>query len=558
MLAVAVLVTNATWVGSGAPPRVEPAAAQLPPPPVTEMSLRIGVARAGGGFTVTTLPLETYVARVLAGEAGRDSRPAALEALAVAVRTYTLANRGRHRADGFDMCDETHCQVMRVATAATERAAVATAGRVLLAGGAPASIYYSASCGGRTEIPSAVWPGADDPPYLPSRPDDGCGGAPLWSAELSAADLVRALRAGGYQGRLSDMRVASRNGSGRVARLRVDGLQPAEISGQDLRALVGRTLGWQFIKSTAFELDRRGDRYRFNGHGSGHGVGMCVIGSMRLADAGRSADEILRRYYPGLVIGTPNGPPGIPAVESTRLARAGTPARGAPPVPDAPIPRPSTPAAGPARVPPVAPPTLPTPAVPTAPATTAATPAKAPIVSDVLVSLPDGDEGERGFITDVAARARADLARALGLPAPRVTLRFHPTVDSYEQATREPWFTSGAVVNGEIHLLPPTILRERGVLERTLRHELVHVMTDAALTGRPLWVREGAAIYFAGTPTVPGAPDARPVEPRKAPCPDDAELLRPVSVGALTNAYARAESCFVRDLVKRKSWRDIK
>jgi SpoIID/LytB domain protein len=536
---------------------MEPAAVQLSPPPVTELSLRIGVARAGGGYTVTTLPLETYVARVLAGEAGRDSRPAALEALAVAVRTYTLANRGRHRADGFDMCDETHCQVMRVATGATERAAAATAGRVLLAGGAPASIYYSASCGGRTEIPSAVWPGADDPPYLPSRPDDGCGGAPVWSAELSATDLLRALRAGGYQGaQLSNMRVASRNASGRVSRLRFDGLQPAEISGQDLRTLVGRTLGWQFIKSTAFELDRRGDRYQFNGHGSGHGVGMCVIGSMRLADAGRSADEILHRYYPGLVIAAPNAP----AVDSARLARAGAPGRGAAGPIEAAPPRSAPPATtlpGPATPSTVAPPTA---ATPTAPTPTSATsmPRPAPIVADVLVSLPDGDEGERGFITEVAVRARADLARALGLPAPRVTLRFHPTVDSYEQATRQPWFTSGALVSGEIHLLPPTVLRERGVLERTLRHELVHVMTNAALAGRPMWVREGAAIYFAGTPTVPGAADTRPAESRRAPCPDDTELLRPVSVGALTNAYARAESCFVRDLAKRKSWRDIK
>ena len=571
VVAVAVLVANAAWVGSGAALPMEPAGAQLSPPPVAEPSLRIGVARAGGGYTVATLPLETYVARVLAGEAGRDSRPAALEALAVAVRTYTLANRGRHRADGFDMCDETHCQVMRVATAATQRAAAATAGRVLLTGGVPASIYYSASCGGRTEIPSAVWPGADDPPYLPSRPDDGCGGAPVWSAELSATDLWRALRAGGYQGaRLSNMRVASRNASGRVARLRFDGVQPAEISGQDLRALVGRTLGWQFIKSTAFELERKGDRYRFQGHGSGHGVGMCVIGSMRLADAGRSADEILRRYYPGLAIGAPDAPP----VDSSRLARGGTAGRGGSGALDAAPPRLTPPpaTARPVPAPSPTPPTVATPAAaaPTAPAApapaptpptpppAASPPRPTPLAADVVVSLPDGDEGERGFITDVAARARADLARALGLPAPRVTLRFHPTVDSYEQATREPWFTSGALVNGEIHLLPPTVLRERGVLERTLRHELVHVMTNAALAGRPLWVREGAAIYFAGTPAVPGAPEARLGESRRAPCPDDAELLRPVSVGALTNAYARAESCFVRDLAKRKSWRDIK
>ena len=124
------------------------------------------------------MPLETYVARVLAGEAARDSAPAALEALAVTIRTFALANRDRHRADGFDLCDETHCQVVRTATPATDRAASATAGQVLMRNGLVASVFYSASCGGRTEIPSDVWPGADDPPYLPTADDDACEGAP--------------------------------------------------------------------------------------------------------------------------------------------------------------------------------------------------------------------------------------------------------------------------------------------------------------------------------------------------------------------------------------------
>jgi SpoIID/LytB domain protein len=534
---LAFLVTHATWSGpevalASRPERgLSPALAigsQARVPAAADVQLRIGVARPGGGRTVTTVPLETYVARVVAGEAARDSQRAALEALAIAVRTYTLANRGRHRADGFDLCDETHCQVMRAATAATEHAAAATAGRVLMTGGAPASIYYSASCGGRTEIPSAVWPGADDPPYLPSRPDDGCGGAPVWSAELTAADLLRALRAAGFRGaQLHGMRIASRNSSGRVALLRLDGLTPATISGQDLRAAVGRTLGWQFIKSTAFALDRKGDRYRFDGHGSGHGVGLCVIGSTRLAVAGQTSDEILHRYYPGLAIGVPVTAPTAPA--PVTVVAAGSAPRTAPGR--------AAPAAGP-------------PLAARAPA--------APIVADVVVSLPDGDEGERSYITEVAMRARTDLARALAVPAPRLTLRFHPTVDSYEQTTKQPWFTSAAMVNGEIHLLPPAVLRERGVLERTVRHELVHVMTNDALAGRPQWVREGAALYFAGVPAIPGVVNTAPVERSRASCPDDAELLQPVSVGALTNAYARAQSCFVRDLAKQKSWRDIK
>ena len=52
------------------------------------------------------------------------------------------------------------------------------------------------------------------------------------------------------------------------ARLSIEGLAPPEITGQDLRVAVGRTLGWQQIKSTAFEITRVRDGYRIDGHGS--------------------------------------------------------------------------------------------------------------------------------------------------------------------------------------------------------------------------------------------------------------------------------------------------
>jgi SpoIID/LytB domain protein len=477
-----------------------------------QSSIRVGFARPGGGFTVETIPLETYVARVLAGEALRDSRPAALEALAITLRTFAEANLGRHRADGFDLCDQTHCQVVRAATPATERAAEATAGRVLLSAGVPASVYYSASCGGRTEIPSNVWPGAEDPAFMPSRVDDACGGAPAWSADVAASDLLRALHEAGFRGRrLDDLKIAGRNSSGRVARLSVRGLTPDVISGQDLRVAVGRTLGWQQIKSTAFDLRRSGDRYLFNGHGSGHGVGLCVIGSARLAEEGQSVEAILARYFPGLTIASLDA-------RTTAAPRAVTKAP-------------------------------------------AAVVRAVPVRTDLMVSLPEGDQGERESILQVAARARDALARTLGVAPPaQITLRFHATTDEYERATGEAWFTSAAVVNGELHLLPLAVLRERGVFERTIRHELVHLLTDAALAGRPAWVREGAAIYFAGERPIPGAvaqwPPFRP-QPR-ASCPSDAELLHPVSVGALSNAYARARACFAKQIEGGRSWRDVR
>ena len=464
------------------------------------VTLRVGFLRAGGGYATQTLPLETYVARVLAGEALRDSQPAALDALAITVRTFALANRGRHRADGFDLCDQTHCQVLRAATAATERAADATASRVLLRNGAPASIYFSASCGGHTEIPSAVWPGAEDPPYLPAREDDACQGAPVWSASLEAGDLLRAFRASGFRGDgLRDMRVMSRTASGRVAELRLEGLKPDEISGQDLRVAVGRTLGWQHIKSTAFTLRRDNDVYRFSGHGSGHGVGLCVIGSARLAERGQSPEAILAKYFPGLLI------------SSGRLSDV--------------------------------------------------RPMSIRSASEVTAMLPEGDEGERAVIVQQVAKARDEIATALGVQAPpRVTLRFHPTTDDYERATSQPWFTSGAIVDGTLHLLPLAVLRDRGVLDRTIRHELVHLMTNDALASRPAWVREGAAIYFAGERPIAGEPEQRPAsrpDPR-ASCPTDRELLQPVSVGALANAFARARACFVRQIDAGRTWRDVK
>ena len=475
--------------------------------------LRVGFSKPGGGYRLETVPLETYVARVLAGEAARDSQPAALEALAITIRTFALANRGRHRADGFDLCDQTHCQVIRNATAATGRAAEATAGRVLLRGRDVATVYYTASCGGRTEIPSAVWPGHDDPPYLPSRKDDACGGAPAWAAQIQDADLFRALRAAGFAGdRLRDVRIVSRSASDRVARLRIDGLQPNEISGQDLRMAVGRTLGWQHIKSTAFDLRRERDTYRFSGHGSGHGVGLCVIGSARLAADGKDAGDILRHYFPGLTVS-----------------------------------RPIT--------------TSPTSTSPTSTSPTSTSRTTVGLQYDLLVDLPDEDAGEQATIVRQALRARDDLARTLGTTPPaHLTLRFHATTDDYERATGQAWFTSAAMVNRELHLLPLAVLRERGILDRTIRHELVHAMTDSALGRRPLWVREGAAIYFAGEAPAASQPQQRPAftpEPR-ASCPDDNELRHPVSAGALTNAYARARACFAKQIQSGRSWREVR
>lgn len=497
-LLVALLIVAA---GLRRPDDTGPAAQDLTAVP----TIRIGVLRSGA-YDIVTLPVETYVARVLTGEALPGSAPAAMEALAIAVRTYTEGNRGHHRAEGFDLCDQTHCQVMRNATPVTDRAAFATTGRILSYRGEPATVFYSASCGGRTERPSNVWPSAVDQPYLPSRADDGCGGWPEWRTELSLADLQRALRAAGFTGTLRNVRVAARNESGRASRIALDGMTPPQISGQDLRAAIGRAIGWQYLQSATFELKRSGNAFRFEGRGHGHGVGMCVIGSAKLATAGETAIQILRRYFPGTeIVGT-----------APRLSAA----------------LPERPSIGP---------------IPRTPAIAAAVPA-AP--ADVVLSLPEGDDGERPVVAALVRRERDRMTKLLAAGTPAtITVRFQPTTEAFERATGTPWYALGAVKDGELHFIPLVVLRDRGILEKTVRHQLVHLLADPLLAGRPAWVREGLAMHFAEEA---GEPPARAV------CPSDVELLRPTSIGALGDASMRARACAERQLASGKSWKDLR
>ena len=181
---------------------------------------------------------------MLAGEGQPRAGDAAQQALAITARTFAMANRNRHRREGFDLCDTTHCQVVRPATATTTRAAQATSGRLLLSQGQPAFVFYSASCGGRTESASEVWPGAIDYPGAASVHDDADENEAGWESDVRVQDIERALRAAGLRGeRLRDIKVVARNKSNRVAKVRVEGFTPPEMNGHEFRMAVGRVVG---------------------------------------------------------------------------------------------------------------------------------------------------------------------------------------------------------------------------------------------------------------------------------------------------------------------------
>ena len=261
---------------------------------LSSRTIAIGTPDTG---RIEQLPLEVYVARVLVGEAEPNEPEATLQALAVAIRTYAVFNAGRHRREGFDLCDSVHCQVPRAANAHARRASLATAGQILTYKGAPAEIFYSASCGGRSEVGSEVWPHATHP-YLKSIKDDVHDDDMQWTLELSRVDLQAVLERHGFGGTLKKVEVKSRNKSGRAAVVRLSGMSPDRIAGDQLRAAIGTTR----LRSTAFSVDKHDETIRFTGRGYGHGVGMCVIGAGRRARRGESMSAILKTYYPGLEI----------------------------------------------------------------------------------------------------------------------------------------------------------------------------------------------------------------------------------------------------------------
>jgi len=480
--------------------------------------IRLGRTLANGTTRIETIPVDDYIAQVLAGEGQPRAGDGAQQALAITARTFAMANRNRHRREGFDLCDTTHCQVVRTATVRTARAAQATSGRVLLSQGQPAFVFYSASCGGRTEAASAVWPGAIDYAGGASVRDDADEHEAGWESDVRVQDIERALRGAGLRGdRLRDLRVVARNKSNRVSRVRVDGFTPAEMSGHEFRMAVGRVAGFQAIKSTAFDLKRTGNGYHFRGRGFGHGVGLCVIGAGTRAARGATADEILKFYYPGLTVGAGREPglttsaPSASARETSSelrrdLAIAASGREGGPALP----------------------------------------------APDIVLALPGTEEGERATLMTLIRRSRDEVTKATGtIPPARLRVTVHPTVDSFGRATGQPWWVSGATDGLAIDLLPLTTLKQQGQLVRTVRHEVAHALLDGALSKRPMWVREGAAAYFASPPAL------RPSGSRVT-CPSDAELLRPVSAGAQREAYARAEACFAREIASGKRWDQIK
>ena len=262
---------------------------------------RVRVTAAGGRLrVVAVVPLEEYVAGVVSREAPRTFARGALEALAVAARTYALAAMEKPRDPAFDVVDGVEDQVFEGTDrsdgpfrAATE----ATRGMALFHQGSLARAVYHSTCGGSTESAADAW--GRDVPYLRAAACDDCRESPSrrWEHRMSRPEGKRVALALGVRAG-DDLTIAAvgATGTGRAIRIR---LASAGVSRETAAASFRQAAGYGRIRSLKLKVVPSGAGWTFSGEGYGHGVGMCQWGANGMAKRGRGFREILARYYPG-------------------------------------------------------------------------------------------------------------------------------------------------------------------------------------------------------------------------------------------------------------------
>ncbi len=274
---------------------------------------------------VNDVDVENYLRGVIAREMLPEFAPAALAAQAVAARTYTLYTvRAAGPASRYDLFADERSQVYGGLASETPKARAAveqTAGEVV-AYGPPDherifKAYFSSCCGGRGQSAADAFGDAPIPPLAAQ----GCGTECALSTSytwppivVTKADLTRRFRHWGQahnrperdMAAVQRIDVAGVNALGRPVHFDVFDARGKRyaLTGEEVRTAVNIDAPAKLrLPSSLFQLDVRRDTVGFvNGHGRGHGVGMCQWCAQARALHGLDYRQIVLTAYPSAVI----------------------------------------------------------------------------------------------------------------------------------------------------------------------------------------------------------------------------------------------------------------
>ncbi len=237
--------------------------------------------------------LDNYIAGVSEAESGLYSQIEFYKVQAILARTYALAHITKHQLEGFNLCDQVHCQAFwgKSDEAKIVQAVNSTRGKVVVDEDMNliVAVFHSNS-GGQTVNSEDVW--GKPTTYLRSVNDSFSLKMPnaRWQRKILVEDWLDYLKIKhNYPINDTNARNYALNFKQEIRKIN---LEYANIK----VPLKNVRVDFQ-LKSTYFSLETIGDTVVINGRGFGHGIGMCQEGAMRMTKVGYNYKTVLNYYY---------------------------------------------------------------------------------------------------------------------------------------------------------------------------------------------------------------------------------------------------------------------
>lgn len=257
-----------------------------------EGDLEVKPHKSGNLMLLNDVEFETYIAGVVQSEIyGKQTDIFRIQA--IISRTWALRNIGKHRGDGYNFCDQTHCQAYlnRCIRPDIMMGAIQSSGETLVdSEGKLIETPFHSNSGGQTANSEDVWRTAL--PYLRSVED-------TFSFRMRQSDWTKTVSESRWLDYFANKhKLNTKDPAVRDSLLHFTQTErKVRIMGVPLTRV---RVDFQ-LKSTFFsvEWDSVEHNVIINGHGYGHGVGLSQEGAIRMVGLGIAYDSILQHYYTG-------------------------------------------------------------------------------------------------------------------------------------------------------------------------------------------------------------------------------------------------------------------